>query len=494
MKSFCNLFLLPVLAFPLVFSGCGAVAGTVIDTSVDLVTYPFKEYVSFRAYKYDNDWDEPYLSLENRQKDNGEMLLGLCISGGGSRSAYFMACVLEELSKIPIEGEDGPTYLEEIDYISSVSGGSLASAYYCLKGFEGGRKKPEEFFPQFREAMQRNFELSSLARMALGWWVLDVFTYYDRADLIASVWDGHFFDGSTFADLEAAERYGSPTLIVNGTSLSNGLKFVFSTLPEDRFRSSYFDALGQESLIEHGIATDYQPFQTMGFQSLNSDIGPYRISKAVAASASVPNLVGPVTLRANESAGGLGLVKCAEGSLINVSDGGIYDNYGLESIMQVITGYLDRNPGEKAMIVVVDGSGFFDVDAGVKSDHYSVADFSERTLSISWLRAKNYMEHVLKQTRDFRDRNGQQPYSNLDFSLISLYDVLPSQQGTEYPFGVTDAAVRNVLRPDLMTKNFLSRLTTIQTRFRVTAEDAEAIEAAAARSATGALRPAVARE
>ena len=343
--------------------------------------------------------------------------------------------------------------------------------------------------------MRTNFELASLARMALGWWLLDVFTYYDRADLIAGVWDGHFLGRATFADLEAAERNGAPTLIINGTSLSNGLKFVFSTLPDDRFRSKYFESMGQEALIDYGVTSDYRPFQTMGFQSLNSDISPYRVSKAVAASASVPNLLGPVTLRAGDTTDDVGLVRCADGSLINISDGGVYDNYGIESLMQVITGHLDRNPGQKAVIIVVDGSGFFEVDAGVDSDHYSVTDFSERTLSISWLRTKSYMEHVLKQTREFRDQNDQQPYRNLEFSLISLYDVLPSQEDApQYPFGVTDPAARNLLRPDLMTTKFLSRLANIQTRFRVTAEDAEVIEVVAAKSASGALRPAVVRE
>ena len=491
MRATCAVVLV-LSALPVFLAGCGAVAGTVLDTSVDIATYPFKEYVSRGAYKYDNDWDDGFSSIEPGVKDHGELVVGVCISGGGSRSAYFMACVLEELSKISIDGADGPSYLDEIDYISSVSGGSLASAYYCFKRFEGKAMPAEEFFPGYKEAMSSNFEMASLGRMALGYWVLDLFTYYDRGDLIASVWDGHFFDDATFAHLAEAEKRGAPTLIVNGTSLSNGLKFVFSTLPDDRFRSAYFDAMARQALIEYGVTEGYQPFQTMGFQSLNSDISKYPISKAVAASASVPNLLGPVTLRVNGSSGDesseiVRPVPCVVGSLINISDGGIYDNYGIESLMQIITGHLDRHPGQEAVIIVIDGSGFFDVDASEDSDHYSVADFSERTLSISWLRTKNYVEHVLQQTRDFRNENDRQPYRNLDFQLISLYDVLPSQKSDTYPFGVKDGVAKNILRPDLAAKKFLRRITTIQTRFRVTDEDASVIEDVAARSA-GALR------
>ena len=97
------------------------------------------------------------------------------------------------------------------------------------------------------------------------------------------------------------------------------------------------------------------------------------------------------------------------------------------------------------------------------------------------------MEHVLQQASDFRDENDRQPYRNLDFQLISPYDVLPSQKSDTYPFAVKDGVAKNILRPDLAAKTFLRRLTTIQTRCRVTDDDAGVIEDVASRSA-GALR------
>lgn len=482
-KGFFFLF----LSFLLAHTGCGVVVGTVIDTTFDVGTYPVKEYISFGAYKYDNTWKDPYKDIEV-ERDPEDLLLGVCISGGGSRSAYFMACVLEEMSRIPLKEGSGRTLLDEVDYISSVSGGSLASAYYCLKGFDDSGRSRERFFRQYKKDMAKNFEARSLARIMLGYWFLDIFTYYDRGDLIASVWDSNFFDDATFNDLAEAEKRGSPALIVNGTCLSNGLKFVFSTVPDEKFnRSEYFRRVTDSGFIGYSVSKRYQPFRTMGFQSMNSDIGPYPVSKAVAASASVPNLLGPVTLKVHKPKVRPGLVSCEKGQLLNVSDGGIYDNYGLESLMQIFTAYLDKNPGKKAKIIIIDGSGYFDVDPGETVDNYSVAYYSDRTLSISWLRTKSYMEYVFGRARAFKNEKGEQPYKNLDFNLVSLYGVLPSQEKTSYLVDVEERALKKFLRPDVTASEFFEKITTIQTRFKIEDDDILVVEDVASQ-ATDPLR------
>jgi predicted acylesterase/phospholipase RssA len=461
---------------------CGVVAGTVIDTSLGIATYPVREYVFFGAYKYDNTWTEPYKKIEVK-KDPEELLLGVCISGGGSRSAYYMACVLEELSRIQLKKGSPKTLLDEVDYMSSVSGGSLASAYYCLRRFDGKEKDLVEFFKDYKEGMRMNFEARSLLRLLLGYWILDVLTYYDRGDLIASVWDSAFFDRATFTDLAEAERRGAPALIINGTCFSNGEKFVFSTIPDERFnRSQYFKQVTDLGFIGYSVSKGYKAFQTMGFQSVNSDIGPYRVSKAVAASASVPNLLGPVTLKVHKAKKQEGLVLCADGQFLNISDGGIYDNYGLESLMQIFTEYLDRNPGKKAKIIIVDGSGFFDVDAADKAGSFSVAYYAERSLSISWLRTKSYMEYVFGKARSYKNKAGQRPYRNLEFNLVSLYGLLPSQKKTNYLVNTKERALKKFLRPDVTAAQFFEEITTIQTRFKITDKDAEVIEDVASKT------------
>src|SRR2546425_11108698 len=58
-----------------------------------------------------------------KQDDDG-YFVGLSISGGGSRSSVFAAACMFQLQQLGL--------LQKVDYISTVSGGSLAAAYYCL--------------------------------------------------------------------------------------------------------------------------------------------------------------------------------------------------------------------------------------------------------------------------------------------------------------------------------------------------------------------------
>jgi hypothetical protein len=60
---------------------------------------------------------------------DGEVLVGVALSGGGSRAALFGEAGLEALGKLRIPGEG--SVLERVMYLSSVSGGGLPAAYYA---------------------------------------------------------------------------------------------------------------------------------------------------------------------------------------------------------------------------------------------------------------------------------------------------------------------------------------------------------------------------
>src|SRR5262245_13973468 len=86
-----------------VLPGCiGLVVGTAVDDLCNAIAYPVNEYVFLGAWKYDNDPDAPWRDLEDdRKRDFGEELVGLAVSGGGSRSACFVASALDEMRKVP---------------------------------------------------------------------------------------------------------------------------------------------------------------------------------------------------------------------------------------------------------------------------------------------------------------------------------------------------------------------------------------------------------
>ncbi len=73
-------------------------------------------------------------SLEiDGERGNDRTLVFLALSGGGSRAAYFSARVMLRLQELFPDVD----LLKEVDVISSVSGGGLPAAYYCLSSDPG---------------------------------------------------------------------------------------------------------------------------------------------------------------------------------------------------------------------------------------------------------------------------------------------------------------------------------------------------------------------
>jgi Patatin-like phospholipase len=99
-----------------------------------------------------------------------EVLVGVALSGGGSRAAIFGAASLEALGRLRTPG--GGSVLEHVAYLSSVSGGSVAASYYA------SQKPPREtpvltpegaltaeyarFFAGYEDKLSQDFESALL--------------------------------------------------------------------------------------------------------------------------------------------------------------------------------------------------------------------------------------------------------------------------------------------------------------------------------------------
>jgi len=187
------------------------------------------------------------------------LVFGLSFSGGGTRAAALAYGVLEELSRtsVAINGESH-RMLDLVETISAVSGGSYTAAYYGLFG--------DRIFKDFESRFLKRDVQNELATTFFS--PTNLFNmsspYYGRSDVTAEYLDQILFEGKTFADLDAAVRqHGRPFVLINATDMAHTSRFEFS---QDQF------------------------------DLLCSDIGTYKVSRAVAASSAMPVVFSPITL------------------------------------------------------------------------------------------------------------------------------------------------------------------------------------------------------
>ena len=237
--------------------------------------------------------------------------VGLAISGGGSRSANFSAAVMFQLQRLGL--------LDKVDAVSSVSGGSLTAAYYCLS--TEGEWNPANL----QEKMTHSFAADAWGVVLQPWNLVALaISDWDRSDILADSFTRTVFTrggrGLTFADL----RRDRPRLLVNATDLQSGQRFVFAN----------------ES-----------------FDAINSDLAKYPIGYAVAASSSVPVVLHQVTLR--------------DFSTIfeqyrHFVDGGINDNLGVLSLLEAYKADNDAAIAKGQPAPFAKGAVLVIIDAGTQ--------------------------------------------------------------------------------------------------------------------------------
>ncbi len=268
-----------------------------------------------RLQQFDPDYGYRACNVEADGANSDSLLVILTFSGGGTRAAAFAYGVLEQLreTRITWEGQER-SLLDEVDLISSVSGGSLPAAYYTLFG--------SRIFDEFPDkVLYENIQGSLIKRVLLPPDNLKMLSpLYTRTDVLADDFDDDIFEGKTYKDLLEAGR--RPYLIINSTDISTGYRFEFT---QDQFDQIY------------------------------SDLGPYPVGHAVAASACFPGAFPPMMLRNYERGHDYILPDWAQRALnkgdidalayrqasnlqrygdqnrpyIHLSDGGIADNLGL---------------------------------------------------------------------------------------------------------------------------------------------------------------------
>ncbi len=398
-----------------------------------------------------------------------DLLVGVALSGGGSRAALFGAASLEALGRV--QGPGGGSVLEQVGFVSSVSGGSIAASYFV------SHKPPREipvltpdgaltgeyqaFFARFKTLLEQDIESALLWRQLGSFrWILNSSL---AAQSLVEVLTERVLGPITFAELAQREARGdSPRLIINTTLYNNGRRFTLSTLPPDASHYDFFGDLRQAA-ARRGQTAEFPPLLVRHWESLRAvtplDLGidpcPVRVAAGVAGSASFPPLVGPITFRVGE-----------EERYWHTGDGGLYENTGIESLLYVFLKQLQEKKARRALIIAFDSSFPFSV--------------GERRLSLR-------VEPWKLFTYDFSRIPGimeqrATAYQALFFRSLQIQGVFPDNQTTRVIFlRHTDAkwkddlsdlpeACRNESPPLDSPTDVVERIAEIPTRFWLASE------------------------
>src|SRR5262245_15592586 len=287
-----------------------------------------------------------------------DALLGVALSGGGSRAALFGSAGLEALARL--RTGDGASAIDKITHLSSVSGGSIAAASYALKkpGHDVKVLNPDgtlsdayrAFFETYRTDLSQDFESSLIWRQLLSFrWVNSALA----ARTLAEILGARLFGATRWQELSTREKAGdSPGLIINTTLYNNGRRLAITSLPSQAFDYDFFLDL-ERSLQERGRHLEpgslsrarWNRLRPMTLIEINIDPCPAIVAAAVTASASFPPLVGPLTLKIGD-----------EDTYWHAGDGGLYENQGLESLILLYLKQIQLKRTKRAMMILFDSS------------------------------------------------------------------------------------------------------------------------------------------
>ncbi|HEY7032294.1 MAG TPA: patatin-like phospholipase family protein [Thermomicrobiales bacterium] len=222
----------------------------------------------------------------------------LCLSGGGFRAMLFHAGALWRMNELGL--------LKPLKRVSSVSGGSITAGVLGLAwtklDFDGSgvaRRYQEEVVAPIRNFADKTFDWKAV----LGGFLLPG----SIGDKMIDAYRDHLFGNHTLQDLP--DDAAGPRFVLNATNLQSGVLWRFSR----PYAADYLVGRIDQPTIELAVA--------------------------VAASAAFPPILSPVELTFDEGVVGAhtpkgdpDLHRAPFTTRVVLTDGGVYDNLGLETV------------------------------------------------------------------------------------------------------------------------------------------------------------------
>lgn len=313
MKSLRHVFSL-LFASALLLSGCAAFPPNP----------PLAQYNPDAGYRFERLEQAEGADADQRDK----LFVVLAFSGGGTRAAALSHGVLKALRDTTIEWQGRRvSLLDEVDVITSISGGSFPAAYYALYGERLFTEFPHKFLyrPIQSDLLKQVFHPTNLAKLAG--------SSYGRSDLAADFYNREVFNGGTYGDVIARNR--RPYVVLNATDMTTGSQFPFV---QDQFDLLCSDLAGlplaRAAAASSAFPGGLTPLTFKNYAGSCNYQEPAWVQKAVDDHASRVNRRRTAYAEERQSFSATGDKRR---DYIHLTDGGVADNIGLRGPLAALS-------------------------------------------------------------------------------------------------------------------------------------------------------------
>lgn len=238
--------------------------------------------------------------------------IGLSLSGGGYRAAFYHLGVLMYLERIQLN--DGSSLLDHVVTLSSVSGGSITALWYMMNE-KNHINRSESFTGLYHRMISTNFPEILISSQAEG-----QKHFASLVKQLANLYDDVFFNGEKFGEImDAVENIGIKHFSANASDFQNGLPF--------RFQATKRLSCGNNKFSYGYIGNKYYRVDRDFAREI-------RLADILAASSCFPGAFEPIVFPTDFSFKCRKTAPYYQHQEVGLMDGGIVDNLGLDAIFR----------------------------------------------------------------------------------------------------------------------------------------------------------------
>lgn len=309
--------------------------------------YPTRKQFIQQVEEFPTPDFSDYKSPQNRPHQNSELGLAMSISGGGTRAANFAMGILLGLEELKFS--DDQNALQEIDYLSTVSGGGFPAGAYVSSLFDyynyGDKSSPYSLRKSYETKIKNDLNRSYLAPMISAFFAAPRlwFSYHDEGDVLERAIDDYVLGykdrkqkhgkkrSILLGDIFIKKEYDDepvllPYHVANGTNYENMSIFSFTPDVLEKYMiSSYTHRIKK-------CAAD---------GSLCIDAVDMAYAVGIKASGSFPVAISNTTLESKY---------WEEKCYLHIFDGGVADNIGYKTAIEILS--KDELVNKKVLFII----------------------------------------------------------------------------------------------------------------------------------------------